>query len=80
MGPTARSPTDAVTAPHPLIRPVTVPNDFEFPRTEGCEARSAATAEVIILLGLDETMANKNSQRGEHYLDGAESNKSQAIS
>lgn len=38
--------------PHPLMRPVTVPSDLLLPRTEGCEAKSAATAEVIILLGL----------------------------
>ena len=38
--------------PQPLMRPVTVPKDLLLPRTEGCEAKSAATAEVIMLLGL----------------------------
>ena len=52
-GPTARSPIDAVMAPHPLMRPVTVPRDLLFPRTDGWEARSAATADVMILLGLN---------------------------
>jgi hypothetical protein len=51
-GPTANRPIEAVMEPHPLIRPVTVPRDLLLPRTEGCEAKSAATAEVIILLGL----------------------------
>ena len=51
-GPTANKPTDAVTEPVPLIRPVTVPRDLLLPRTEGCDAKSAATAEVMMLLGL----------------------------
>lgn len=51
-GPTARSPTDAVIEPHPLISPVTVPRDLLLPLTEGWDARSAATAEVMILFGL----------------------------
>ena len=51
-GPTARRPMEAVIAPHPLIRPVTVPSDLLFPRTDGCDARSAATAEVMMLFGL----------------------------
>ena len=51
-GPTARRPIEAVMAPHPLIRPVTVPRDLLLPLTEGCDARSAATADVMILLGL----------------------------
>ena len=57
-GPTARRPMEAVMAPHPLMRPVTVPRDLLFPRTDGWEARSAATAEVMMLLGLCE----KNKQ------------------
>ena len=36
----------------PLMRPVTVPSDLELPRTDGWFERSAATADVIILLGL----------------------------
>jgi hypothetical protein len=52
MGPTARRPIEAVMAPHPLIKPVTVPNDLVFPRTDGWDAKSAATADVMILLGL----------------------------
>ena len=51
-GPTANSPIDAVMDPQPLINPVTVPSDLLLPRTEGCDAKSAATAEVIMLLGL----------------------------
>ena len=51
-GPTAKSPIEAVIEPHPLMRPVTVPRDLALPRTEGCEAKSAATADVMILFGL----------------------------
>ena len=51
-GPTARRPIDAVIEPQPLIRPVTVPRDLLFPRTEGWDERSAATADVMMLLGL----------------------------
>jgi hypothetical protein len=51
-GPIANKPIDAVMLPVPLIKPVTVPNDLLFPWTDGCEAKSAATADVIILLGL----------------------------
>jgi hypothetical protein len=43
---------DAVIDPHPLINPVTVPKDLLLPRTLGCEAKSAATADVMMLLGL----------------------------
>jgi hypothetical protein len=56
-GPTARRPTEAVTDPHPLISPVTVPRDLLFPATDGWDAQSAATAEVMMLLGL----LNENS-------------------
>lgn len=38
--------------PQPLMRPVTVPSDLLLPRTDGWEARSAATADVMMLLGL----------------------------
>ena len=38
--------------PDPLMSPVTVPRDLVLPFTEGWEAKSAATAEVMILLGL----------------------------
>jgi hypothetical protein len=48
----AKRPMDAVIEPHPLISPVTVPRDLVLPRTVGCDAKSAATAEVMILLGL----------------------------
>lgn len=48
----ANKPIDAVILPVPLIKPVTVPNDLLLPRTDGCEAKSAATADVIMLLGL----------------------------
>ena len=48
----ANKPIDAVILPVPLIKPVTVPNDLLFPWTDGCEAKSAATADVMILLGL----------------------------
>ena len=58
-GPTANNPTEAVMAPHPLIRPVTVPRDLLLPRTEGCEAKSAATAEVMILLGLSNSKTSR---------------------
>ncbi len=51
-GPTAKRPTEAVMEPQPLISPVTVPRDLLLPRTDGCEAKSAATAEVMMLLGL----------------------------
>lgn len=51
-GPTASRPTDAVIDPQPLMRPVTVPRDLLLPRTDGWEARSAATADVMMLLGL----------------------------
>jgi hypothetical protein len=51
-GPIANKPMEAVMLPVPFIKPVTVPNDLLLPRTEGCEAKSAATADVIILLGL----------------------------
>lgn len=51
-GPTASKPIEAVIDPHPLMSPVTVPSDLLLPRTEGCDAKSAATAEVIILFGL----------------------------
>ena len=51
-GPTAKRPIDAVIDPHPLMRPVTVPRDLLLPRTDGCDAKSAATAEVMILFGL----------------------------
>lgn len=54
-GPTARRPIEAVMDPHPLISPVTVPRDLLFPRTDGWDERSAATAEVMILLGLLDT-------------------------
>jgi hypothetical protein len=53
-GPTASNPIEAVMDPQPLISPVTVPSDLLLPRTEGCEAKSAATADVIILFGLAE--------------------------
>jgi len=52
IGPTAKSPTEAVIDPQPLIRPVTVPRDLLLPRTLGWLDKSAATAEVMILLGL----------------------------
>ena len=42
----------SVMEPVPLISPVTVPNDLLLPRTEGWDAKSAATAEVMMLLGL----------------------------
>lgn len=48
----ANNPIDAVILPVPLIKPVTVPKDLLLPRTDGCEAKSAATADVMILLGL----------------------------
>lgn len=51
-GPTANNPMEAVMDPHPLIKPVTVPRDLLLPRTLGCADKSAATAEVMILLGL----------------------------
>ena len=51
-GPIAKRPMEAVMEPVPLIRPVTVPSDLLFPRTDGCEAKSAATADVMMLLGL----------------------------
>jgi hypothetical protein len=51
-GSMAKRPMDAVIEPHPLISPVTVPRDLVLPRTVGCDAKSAATAEVMILLGL----------------------------
>lgn len=51
----ARRPMDAVIEPHPLISPVTVPRDLVLPRTEGCDAKSAATAEVMMLFGLRNT-------------------------
>ena len=61
----ANRPIDAVMAPVPLMRPVTVPSDLVFPRTDGCAAKSAATAEVIILLGLsgkeNQTIVGKGS-------------------
>lgn len=56
-GPMAISPTADVNDPQPLMRPVTVPRDLLLPRTEGWEAKSAATADVIMLLGL----RNKNN-------------------
>ena len=51
-GPTANKPIEAVMEPQPLMRPVTVPKDLLLPRTEGWDAKSAATADVMILLGL----------------------------
>jgi hypothetical protein len=56
----ASKPIDAVILPVPLIKPVTVPNDLLFPWTDGCEAKSAATADVIILLGLYHEKQIKN--------------------
>lgn len=51
-GPTASSPIEAVMLPHPLMRPVTVPSDLLLPRTLGWDAKSAATADVMMLFGL----------------------------
>ena len=51
-GSIANKPIEAVIEPHPLISPVTVPRDLVDPLTEGCDAKSAATAEVMMLLGL----------------------------
>ena len=51
-GPIAKRPIEAVMEPVPLMRPVTVPRDLLFPRTDGCDAKSAATADVMMLLGL----------------------------
>lgn len=45
-------PIAEVMEPQPLISPVIVPRALLLPWTEGCEARSAATAEVMILFGL----------------------------
>jgi hypothetical protein len=53
-GPTARRPMEAVIDPVPLIKPVTVPRLLVLPRTDGWDARSAATADVIMLFGLRE--------------------------
>ena len=52
-GPTAKSPIEAVIEPHPLISPVTVPRDLLFPWTLGWLDKSAATAEVMMLFGLE---------------------------
>ena len=49
--------------PHPLIRPVTVPRDLLLPRTEGCEDKSAATAEVMMLLGLVSRIKQKQGTK-----------------
>ena len=50
-GPMTSRPTALMALPVPLIRPVTVPSDLELPRTVGWDARSAATADVMMLLG-----------------------------
>ena len=52
-GPTANRPAEATIEPVPLIRPVTVPSDLLLPLTDGWDARSAATADVMILFGLE---------------------------
>lgn len=44
-------PTAATKEPEPLIRPTTVPRACVLPAIEGCSARSAATADVTMLLG-----------------------------
>lgn len=51
-GSMANKPIEAVMEPHPLMSPVTVPRDLVDPLTEGWDAKSAATAEVMILFGL----------------------------
>jgi hypothetical protein len=48
---------EAVIDPVPLIKPVTVPRLLVLPRTDGWDARSAATADVIMLFGLRERSA-----------------------
>ena len=44
-------PKAAVIEPEPLMMPVTVPSERVLPPIDGCSARSAATAEVMMLLG-----------------------------
>ena len=61
-GLTANKPTDAVIEPHPLISPVTVPRDLLFPWTLGWLDKSAATAEVMMLLGLEDQCSETNKR------------------
>ena len=49
-GPMAIKPKAAVMEPVPLMIAVTVPSERVLPPIEGCSARSAATAEVMMLL------------------------------
>mmetsp|Transcript_45066 Transcript_45066/g.105273 ORF Transcript_45066/g.105273 Transcript_45066/m.105273 type:complete len:212 (-) Transcript_45066:124-759(-) len=50
-GPITMSPKAAVIEPEPLMMPVTVESERVLPPMDGCSARSAATAEVMMLLG-----------------------------
>ena len=50
-GPMSMRPKAAVIEPEPLMMPVTVPSERVLPPIDGCSARSAATALVMMLLG-----------------------------
>jgi hypothetical protein len=52
-------PMEAVMDPHSFMRLATVPRDFLFPQTDGCDVRSAATAEVMMFLSLQERIGKK---------------------